>query len=463
MTGSFSLDIFILMLSLVFSAAFSSAETALTSLSETRTRRLIEEKVRNSKALQLWLERPNRVLTAILIGNNVVNTFTASAATLVAQSLFANSALSIAVGVTTLALLIFGEITPKTFAKNNAERLAPTTMTFLIRPVYIVCFPAVILFTAFSKLLVRLTGGKIAREKITEEDIADAIRLGHLQGAIERQESELLTSIFNFGDTLVKEVMVPRTDIHAVPLDTDIDDVLERVRAHAHTRVPVYGESLDEIAGIFHAKELLQIVRTEQEIEFKIKDHLREAFFVPELMRIGDLLKEFQVRKTHMAIVVDEYGGTAGIICLEDILEEIVGEIHDEYDDEEADFRQLDEDSFRADGKAHVEDLGEAIDVEFPEERDYETLGGFLIQRWGQVPPVAARITYKGWLFIVKEGDARRVISVDIERIGALGKSSEGEPVKTRSKSKAGTTGKIDRGSLVSLEAFKESREQKTS
>ncbi|MCP4500417.1 MAG: HlyC/CorC family transporter [Deltaproteobacteria bacterium] len=460
MTGSLELDLFILGLALVFSGAFSSAETALTSLSETRTRRLIEEKARYSKSLNMWLERPNRVLTAILIGNNVVNTFTASAATLVAQSVFGEQALSIAVGLTTLALLVFGEITPKTFAKHNAEKLAPWTMTFLIRPVYLLCYPAVFLFATLSKVLVKWSGGKTSGERITEEDIADAIRLGHLQGAIERQESELLTSIFQFGDTLVKEVMVPRTAIHAISVDTDLDEILDQVREHGHTRVPVYQDSLDDIEGIFHAKELLQIIRTEEELKFKLRSFVRDPFFVPELMRIGDLLKEFQHRKTHMAVVVDEYGGTSGIVCLEDLLEEIVGEIQDEFDEkEEADFRRIDEDSYTSSGQAHVDELGEAMGIEFPEERDYETLGGFLISRWGQVPPVASRITFEGWLFVIKDGEARKVISVDIERIGALGKHvSKNKPGEKSDKSKGPRT--PSPGRLLSLEKFKETRER---
>lgn len=421
MTGNINLDITILLVALVLSAAFSSSETALTALSETKARQLIEDGRRGARWLSLWLERPNRVLTTILIGNNIVNTFTAAAATLVAQQVFNNSALSIAVGVTTIAILVVGEITPKTFAKHNAERMAPLSM-LLVLPVYFACYPVVIAFTWLSKSLVRLTGGDVTRTGpfITEEDVAYMIKLGQSEGVFEAQETAMLENVFEFGDTLVKEVMVPRTDLHAIPVDADLDEIFESIRENGHTRMPVYEGSIDEVIGVFHTKELMHIVRTEGELNFKLQDNLRDAFFVPELMKIGEVLKEFQRRKTHLAIVVDEYGGTAGIICLEDILEEIVGEIRDEYDEAEHDeFRRIDDDHWVANGKASIHELGEALAVAFPEGGPFETLGGFLISQWGRMPPPAARISYEGWIFVVKDADNRKVIRVEIERLSA--------------------------------------------
>ena len=427
MTGSLQLDITILIVALVFSALFSSSETALTALSETKARQLMEEKRRGARWLSLWLERPNRVLTTILIGNNVVNTFTAAAATLVAQQVFDNSALSIAVAITTIAILVVGEITPKTFAKHNAERVAPASM-LLVMPLYFACYPVVIAFTWLSKSLVRLTGGDVTRTGpfITEEDVAYMIKLGQSEGVFEAHETTLLENVFEFGDTVVKEVMVPSTDLNAISADSTIDKIFDSIREHGHTRVPVFVGNIDEIVGVFHTKELMHIVRTESEHTFKLEDNLREAFFVPELMKIGEVLKEFQRRKTHLAIVVDEYGGTAGIICLEDILEEIVGEIRDEYDDAEDDeFRRIDDDHWLANGRASIYELGEALQIDFPEGGAYETLGGFLISEWGRMPPPAARISFGGWIFRVKDADNRRVNRVAIDRVGSRKKEKK--------------------------------------
>jgi CBS domain containing-hemolysin-like protein len=412
------------------SGFFSSSETALTALTEAKARQLMEDKRRGTRALQLWLNRPNRVLTAILIGNNIVNVFTASYATLIAQKYFNNVALSLATAVTTVAILIVGEITPKTFAKHNAAKIAPAMMTILL-PVYWVTLPATWLFVSFSHAIVKLTGGEITRTGpfVTEEDIAFLIRLGNKQGVLEEDEGELLESVFEFGETMVKEVMVPRTGVSALDLDASLDGVVNEAQRSGHSRIPVYEDTLDNVKGIFHAKDLLKILPDNSDGEFNIDEYLRPAFFVPELMKISDLLKELQRRKTHLAIVVDEYGGTAGLVTLEDILEELVGEIHDEYDDaeEERAFRQIDDEHFLANGHASIYEMGEAMGEEFPADTDYESVGGFLIAKMGSMPKKGAEVVYRGWRFVVLDADDRRVLSVSVERLPESARTESGK------------------------------------
>jgi putative hemolysin len=408
----------ILVTSLGLSAFFSSAETALTALSETKARQLIESRESLRKRLYLWLERPNHVLTTILIGNNAVNIFAATLTTLIVQQLFKNQIVGIATGVTTIAILIFGEISPKTYAKHNPEKVAPAAM-LVIKPLYFVLRPAVIVFTWLSRIMVKLSGGTLTRSGpfVTEEDISFMIQLGKQEGVIEPQEQELLSSIFEFGDTVVREVMINRTDIVGIPFTSNLEGILGTVESCGHTRVPVYGESIDDIKGFFHAKELLRFM-PDKAADFSLAQHIRDPFFVPELMKISELLKEFQRRKTHMAVVVDEYGGTAGIVCLEDILEEIVGEIRDEFDQEpDEEFRRVSDNHYFADGKANIWKLGEELDIAFPDNEPYETLGGFLISRTGKLSSAGDRFQYKGWLFVVSEADNKRITRVEIEKI----------------------------------------------
>lgn len=437
--GSLTADLLVLGVALLASAFFSSTETALTALSEHRARALIETNPRRNKALTVWLERPNQVLTTILIGNNVVNTFTASVATLVAQNVFSNSALSIAVGLTTIAILVAGEITPKTFAKHNAERLAPLSMRIIGVLRWILIW-MVVPFTWMSKALVKVFGGELTRTGpfVTEEDLAYFVKIAQQEGVIEEHEGELVASALDFGDTVVREIMIPRTNISAFKEQSSLDEVLAEVKESGHTRMPVFGENVDDIRGIFHTKELLkQLDSAHNAANFSVAEYMHKPYFVPELMKIAELLKEFQRRRMHMAVVVDEYGGTSGIVCLEDIIEEIVGEIHDEYDDESSDVKRIDDNRYIADGKASIHDLGDVLGVEFPEDSAYESLGGFLISQHGRMPQLGDRLTYGDWLFVVTDAGVRRVARVEIMRLSP-DQSGTFAPVPTSGEHRSG-------------------------
>lgn len=390
-------------------AFVSAAETALTSLSEAKTRQILETKKRRSKALKLWLEHPNRVLTTLLIGNNIAGALSASIATVLAEEAFGSYTIGVAAGVTTLILLIFGEVTPKTFARHNAEKLAPIAMIFLT-PFYWLLYPLSFLLTWTAALAVKLLGGNSSSSGplATEEDITYMIRLGHKEGVLASAEGEMLESVIEFRDTLVKEAMVPRTRICWLEKSLSPAAVKSEILEHGHSRWPVYQNNMDNVIGIFNTKDLLLF---EEDWSQKI----RAALFVPEMMKIGELLKEFQRGKAHLAVVVDEYGGTAGIISLEDVLEEIVGEIRDEYDDEEeALFTRISENHYEANGHASIYDLGDALNLSFPEEEDYESLAGFLIATYGKMPPKGTEIDFQGWRFSIEKADEKKIERVKI-------------------------------------------------
>lgn len=409
----------VLVLCIFFSAFFSASETAFTSLSEGKTRQLIENNKPGSKALHLWLNWPNRVLTALLIGNTVANAAAASIATVIGDSVFGNMGAAVGTGFVTILLLLFSEVVPKTFARHNAEKLAPILITILF-PIYWVLLPVVTMVSFAAALIVRLSGGKTTNlgPIATEEDIEFMVRLGQQEGIINREHGEMLESVFEFRDTLVKEAMVPRTEINSIEQDATLQEVLALVEEHGHTRWPVYIDNLDNVVGVFHAKDLLTALLKDR-TGFTLANYMRPALFVPDVMKIGGLLKEFKHGRAHLAIVVDEYGGTAGMITLEDVIEEIVGDIRDEYDSEEDEkiLHKIDENNYSADGKASIYDLKDLLGIEFPEDESFESLGGFLIATYGKMPPANEEIDFAGWRFMVKNVDEKRISSVLIRRI----------------------------------------------
>ena len=239
--------------------------------------------------------------------------------------------------------------------------------------------------------------------------------VGHEEGVLHRDEREMLASVFEFGDTVVREIMVPRTEMVAIRKDAEPDELMDLVASSGLSRIPVYDETIDNVIGILHTKDLIKH-RAEGPDATSTAKLMRKAFFAPELMPIANLLKEFQRRKTHMAIVVDEFGGTSGIVTLENVIEEIVGEIQDEHDEEEAQFRVLPDGHVLADGRLSIYDLGEKLGAEVPEDGSYETLGGFLIAQAGRLPTSGTQVRWDGFEFHVREADERRVKRVEIVR-----------------------------------------------
>ena len=424
-------DVIGIIICLFLSAFFSGSETALTSLSGPQAQRLAEES--NSRWLELWVEKPIEVLTAILIGNNIVNITASALATDLADRLFENTAyeswaIPVVVGVMTFLLLTFGEITPKTLAKRMHKRLAGPVMLLLTVP-FKLFKPLIWLFMHLTRGVMRLVGEDPEHRTpfVTSEEIEYMIDLGSREGTFSEDRERLLRSAFEFTDTAVREIMVPRTEMVALSMDMNLDEVIDATLGCGHSRLPVYEESVDNIRGLFYAKDLIggALTAPERRASFRMREHLREPYFVPESKRIAELLAEFQRQRTHMAIVVDEFGGTAGLVTLEDIIEEIFGEIQDEYDTEPEQLTVIDELTVRADARITISDIETHYDMEFPDHPDYETLGGFLMAQSGNVPSPDDEVMWEDLVFRVLEADQKRVISVEIRRIPRLDEESE--------------------------------------
>ncbi|MBI1947616.1 MAG: HlyC/CorC family transporter [Deltaproteobacteria bacterium] len=407
-------EVLILVVGLVLSVVYSAAETALSALSEAKTRAIIDAGGRRARLLQFWIDKPQHAITTTLTGKKAANTTVAVLAALVADRMFSSIWVDVGVAVAVIALLLLGELTPRAFAKVNAAAVAPTLMPFVLAT-YVVSFPLVWAFTRFSAFLRRASGGGTAHEgpNVTEDELLSSIQLASKEGVLDKASGRMLKSIFDLGDTLVREVMVPRTEISSVPIGATLDEVLAEVHEKGHSRLPVFDDNLDEVKGFFHTKDLLNVLAEKK--PFSLKDHLRPMLFVPELMRTSDLLKLFQKKKTHLAVVVDEYGGTAGIVAFEDVLEEIVGPIHDEHDEDETPVKRLEDGRLLAEGRASLYEIGEALGLQFPTDSGYETLGGFLIARTGRMPQRGDRVAFAGHTFVVRDADEKRVARVEIE------------------------------------------------
>ncbi|MEC9399668.1 MAG: hemolysin family protein [Myxococcota bacterium] len=419
-----------ILICLIGSAFFSSSETALTSLSGPQTQKMVEDGA--SRSLQLWLDHPIKVLTAILIGNNILNITASALATDLANRLLEGTsaaawAIPVAVGVMTFLLLTFGEITPKAIAKKMYKQVAAPMMILLQVP-YILFYPATLVFSQMTRRIMTWLGNDPSQKApfVTAEEIEYMIDLGSREGTFSEDRERMLRSVFEFNDTMIREIMVPRTDAVFLSEDMDLDEIVELLIQCGHSRLPVYEETVDNIIGIFYAKDLIKIVGHAKEVEaFDIRAFLHKPFFVPESKRIADLFTEFQRQRIHMAIVVDEFGGTDGLITLEDIVEEFFGEIQDEYDIEPEQLIPISEDLLRADARVPIYEIEEYFEVDLPEEKDYETLGGFLMSQSGTVPEAGEEVLWKNLLFRVLEADEKKVISVEIAKIERLDEDSE--------------------------------------
>lgn len=409
------------MLCLVGSAWFSATETALTSLSESQARKLAEEK--SSLALRIWRRRPFRVLTGLLIANNLVNLTAAALATHAAASLLAGPGQSrwvipAAVGVITFLVLTIGEVSPKTLGKRSAPKIARPLMTVFLLP-YFILYPFTFAFTKMARGVVSVLGSDDEQGEpfVTAEDIEYMIDRGAREGSFSEDRERLLRSVFEFSDTLVRELMVPRTDIVSISMDMSLDEIIETLVACGHSRLPVYEGNVDEIVGLFYAKDVLAVMASGRTEKFHVRDYLRRPYFVPETKRVAELLSEFQSERMHMAIVVDEFGGTSGLITLEDIIEEIFGDIQDEYDIEPAQMVPLNAYTVRADARVPIDDIEDYFSLSLPEHPDYESLGGFLMSQAGGVPEPGQEVLWEGLRFRVIDADPKRVITVLIEQL----------------------------------------------
>jgi putative hemolysin len=425
---------------LVGSAFCSGTETALTALGDARARQLRDEGTSRAQRLSIWIEHPERVLSTLLIGNTLVAVGAGALAGAIGAELATASGRNAATGVAaatalmTVVILFFGEIIPKTLAKRHPVRVS-LAMIPAARALVTLAWPVSTAVTwATSRIVSALGSEPSTASGVTSEEIEYLIEMGTKEGVLDEVKEELLNSVLEFADRVAKEIMVPRTRVVAIDKDATPDELVRIVAENPYSRMPVYQGSIDEVVGILLVREIVGEVRYGRPIA--LSRFLKPAFFVPEQMKISRLLKEMQRRKTHLAVVVDEFGGTSGIVTLEDVIEEIVGEIQDEADVETAPVKALAPGVWLADGAVPLHELEGVLneappepaasdggaaaeprpEIRFPEQTDYETLGGFVTAQAGRVPPVGAMVTWDGLTFTVRGGDERRVTKVEIAR-----------------------------------------------
>ena len=400
---------------LILSVIFSASETVLTSLGHLKTKHLVESGKKRAKLLELWLSDPNLVLATILVGNTVANILASFLAAAYTFELFGKIGQSISFGVLTFIILVFCEISPKTYAKHHAEKLAIPAI-FLMKIFVWLLYPVTMVLMSISRGMINLLGGKVSKEGpfITQEEIEYLINVSDKDGVLEPEKREMLSSIFEFSEISVKEIMVPRTDIVRISRETPFEEVVKQIVECQYSRIPVYEGKVDDVIGILHAKDLFQYWQRGEKPD-DIGKIMRKPYFVPESKKVDELLKEFQQKNIQLAIVVDEYGGTAGLVTIEDILEEIVGEIRDEYDEEVELISSPEEGVFLVDAKINLDELEEKIGVNLPK-NDYETLGGFVFDMMGKIPKKGDVAVFENLRITVQEADHRRILKLKIQK-----------------------------------------------
>jgi gliding motility-associated protein GldE len=422
------LTIAVFVVLLCFSAFFSSTETAFFALTRSQIGALPERKDRTGRRLAKLLGNPRRLLIVLLTGNTLVNIAAATTVALATQRLVGHSQIArplvflLQIVVVTLLILFLGEVLPKLAAIRNPLRWSERA-SLTLQVVGWILSPIVFLLLPLADSVARFLGVERKRWTLSAEEIRTLVEVGEEHGELEKEERELITSIFDFGETTVREVMIPRTDMVCVSVEAPLDEVIEAIRQKGHSRIPVYEKSIDNVVGILHGKDLLPLVAGD--MQRPIGKIMREPLFVPEGKLIQELLREFQKEKMHMAIVVDEYGGTAGLVTLEDIIEEIVGEIQDEYDVEPPLWQRLDDHTVVADARLDPETLNEVLgDEVIPTEEDYETLGGFLLSELGEVPEEKVTVEFHNYDFSIEEVQGNRIVKVRIVKREALPEAS---------------------------------------
>ena len=405
-------QLIILLILLGLSAFFSSAETALTTVNRMRIRGLADEGDKRAKTVMNITDNSSKMLSAILIGNNIVNLSAASLTTSLAYRL-GGSMIAMASALLTVLIILFGEITPKTMATLHAEKMslayAPVIHLYMK-----IMTPVIILINGLSSgiLFILRVDPNARTDTMTESELSTIVDVSHEDGVIESDEKEMIYNVFDLGDARAKDVMVPRVHVTFADVNSTYEELIEIFREDKFTRLPIFEETTDNVIGTINMKDLLLYDNTG---EFHIRDIMREAYFTYEYKSISELLVEMREASFNSAIVLDEYGETAGLITLEDILEEIVGEIHDEYDENEEDFVQkINEREYIVEGSMNLDDLNDRLDLNLTSD-EYDSLGGFIIERLDRLPEVGDHITTEtGIRLIVEKLDKNRIESVHV-------------------------------------------------
>ena len=414
MDSSVPIQAVTIVLMILLSAFFSSAETAMTTVNRIRIQALIEQGDKRAIILDKVISNSSKMLSTILIGNNIVNISASSLMTTLTIQVLGNVYVGAATGVLTLIILLFGEITPKTLASLHAEKIA-LSYAKIIYFLTILLTPVVFIVGKLGNgvmYLLRVDPNAKANP-MTEHELRTLVNVSQEDGVIEREEKQMIYNVFDFGDSAAKDVMIPRIDMTFVDINSTYDELMEIFREDMHTRFPVYEETTDNIVGIINIKDLILYPKNQ---EFSIQKILREPYFTYEYKRTADLMVEMRKASVNLAIVLDEYGSTAGLVTLEDLLEEIVGEIRDEYDeDEEEDLKEIQPGKeYIALGSAKLDDINEALSIHL-ESEDYDSVGGYIIEQLDSLPSHGQSVTLEnGIRLVVDELDKNRIEAVHI-------------------------------------------------
>lgn len=414
MDSSVPIQAVTIVLMILLSAFFSSAETAMTTVNRIRIQALIEQGDKRAIILDKVISNSSKMLSTILIGNNIVNISASSLMTTLTIQVLGNVYVGAATGVLTLIILLFGEITPKTLASLHAEKIA-LSYAKIIYFLTVILTPVVFIVGKLGNgvmYLLRVDPNAKANP-MTEHELRTLVNVSQEDGVIEREEKQMIYNVFDFGDSAAKDVMIPRIDMTFVDINSTYDELMEIFREDMHTRFPVYEETTDNIVGIINIKDLILYPKNQ---EFSIQKILREPYFTYEYKRTADLMVEMRKASVNLAIVLDEYGSTAGLVTLEDLLEEIVGEIRDEYDeDEEEDLKEIQPGKeYIALGSAKLDDINEALSIHL-ESEDYDSVGGYIIEQLDSLPSQGQSVTLEnGIRLVVDELDKNRIEVVHI-------------------------------------------------
>lgn len=403
------LEFIVLFVLLILSAFFSSAETALSSLSKVKLRSLVEEEKKHAKTLNKVMDNYDRVITTILIGNNIVNLSASSLATSLTIRLFGNVYISVATGILTFLVLIFGEIVPKTWARKKAESIS-LFFAPIIRGLMIVMFPIVFLVSNVAKFfLFVFRQNKDDENTITETELRTYVDVSHEEGVIESDEKKIINNVFDFSDSNVKDIMIPRINMISISEKASYKDVMKVFRESMYTRLPVYKDESENIIGFINIKDL---IRLKDPSSFAVSKFIREAYYTYEYKKTNDLLIEMRNSSMNLSFVQNEYGETVGMVTLEDLLEEIVGQIRDEYDEDEQELIVKTPEGFLIEASVRLEDINDELGTAFVSE-DYDSIGGLVLDEIDRIPEDGEQVT-------LSDGTVLKVCGIRMNRISKV-------------------------------------------
>ena len=413
--SSYTTEIVLLIVLLGLSGFFSMSETALMAITKIRMRTMLDEGVKGAKLLDKLLQNPSKLLSAILIGNNVVNIGASAISTTLTVKLMGGSDVGalVATGVMTVLVLIFGDITPKTIAKMNTEKVA-LRVSRPINIISIILKPLVFIFTAISSVVIKLFGGDASASDhyITEEELKTIVDVSEEEGVLENTEKEMIFNVFKFGDIQVEDIMIQRVNITALNKDITKEELLDTIKKEQFSRIPVYDETIDNVVGVLNGKDL--ILLEDESKEFNVMDYTREPFYTFEFKKVSELFTEMKKTRNHMAVVLDEYGGTVGIVTMEDLVEEIVGDIEDEYDEaKDKNIRKIKENEYIVEGSTRIDELSDLLGFEI-ESEELDSVGGLIIDSIGRMPKEKEQIEIENVKFIVEKVKKNSIKKVKI-------------------------------------------------